>query len=175
MTFSFLISVISVGLVWYIVLVSLNWPGKIKFESYSGTKAMFCSSIFLPSASKIDTVLISFIWMICPAAITKLIFLALILINRLWLLQRWQEVHKSRNKIPLALTFYNCWSLTIKIVPIGPGTNGSELELSLCYLVLFLEARCTWFGMSLCPPLWPLRYIPLLHELPLCETSFWSW
>ncbi len=45
-------------------------------------------------------------------------------------------MHKSRNQVLLALTFCNQF-LTMKAVPIGPGTKDSGLELLSCLALLF--------------------------------------
>lgn len=86
MIFSFPISVIAVGLSWNVIPVSRSWPRKIKFKSHLGAKATFYSSILLPFASGIDTVPISSVRMTCSTTVTKLMLLALLLVNRLGLL-----------------------------------------------------------------------------------------
>lgn len=66
-------------------------PELAKRDQVSIASETFCSLILLPSASGIDTVPIFSIWITYPAAVIKLMFLALLLINRLVLLQKWQD------------------------------------------------------------------------------------
>ena len=87
------------------ISVSRNWPRKIKFESHPGAKATFYSSILLSSASGIDTMPISSVRMTCLAAVTKSMLLALLMVNRLGLLQRWRDMQESKNQVFSDLIF----------------------------------------------------------------------
>lgn len=69
MTFSFFINVITPRLSWYMILVSSNLPSKIRFELYPKTNTIFCTSILLLSASRMETIPIYSIWMTCSTAV----------------------------------------------------------------------------------------------------------
>ena len=128
MIFPFFISVIAVGSLWNVILISRNWPKNIKLISHSSTKATFCSLILQPSANGIDMVPISSIRMTYLAAVMKSMLLALLLVNRLGLLQRWQDTQESKNQLLLDLIFWNCWScwyLIIKAVLTRLRANSS--------------------------------------------------
>ncbi len=46
-----------------------------------------------------NTVPISSVWMTCPAAVTKLMLLAFLLVNILGSLQRWRDAQESKNQV----------------------------------------------------------------------------
>lgn len=97
MTLLFFINIITIELSWYVIPVSLSWPKENKFESHSRARATFYSLIFPLSASGMDTEPFSSVQISCLATVTKLILLALVLVNRLRSLQRGRKVYESRN------------------------------------------------------------------------------
>lgn len=159
MTFSYCIKVIAAGLSWYIISVSLSWPSEIRFESHPKASAILCSSILLPSASRIETVPISSVRTTYPTAVTNLMLLAFRLLNSFRLLQRWRNVYESKNQVLSAPSFCNFCSLIIKAFQTGSNVKGLGLKSSLC---LFSTTWYTLFGVLLCPFL-------LLREFPLCD------
>lgn len=142
---------------------SWSWLSEIRFESYPGSSATWWNSI-LWSASEMDTVTISLVWMTCPTAVTKSMLLAFWSLNSIRLLQKWRNVQESRNQILLVPSFCNHCSLIINAFPTGPCTKGLGLELCLCLGALLLSMTwCVWFGVTLCIPLLPLCESPLYN------------
>lgn len=96
-TFSCFINVITMGSLWYMILGPRSWPSEIKFESHLGAGATLCNSILLSTASGIKTMPIFSLWITYLTTVTKSMFFTLKLLNIFQLLQRWRDIHKSRN------------------------------------------------------------------------------
>lgn len=117
---------------------------------------MLCSLILLLLTSRIETIPIFSVQITCSAAVIKSIFFAFRLLNSIWLLQRYQDAHESKNQILLVSIFWSLYSLTMKALPTRPCANGSVSKSLLCFAI-FSEAWCAWFDISFRLPLRPLH------------------
>lgn len=141
---------------------SWSWPNKIRFQSHLGTKAILCSLITMLSANGMNIVPISFVWMIWPAVMIKLILLAQMLVKRCRLLHKCRDIYVSKNQEELKRNIIRrpCYFLTIKMVLMGPSTKNLGSKSSLPFALLS-KAWWAWFGVALellcLPPWYPLR------------------
>lgn len=137
MTFLFLINIIAMELLWYVIPLLRSCPREIRLESDAIARATLCNLILSLLASGNKTVLFSSVQMTCPAAVTKLMLLPLVLLKKLQLLHKWYNAHKSKNQVlEPVLVFGSCgFSVTINIITIEPDAkdfgSGFLLFLSL--------------------------------------------
>lgn len=131
------------------------------------------SSIVVPPESGIDTVPISSVRMTWPAAVTKSMLLARVLLKSRQSLHRCRDAHESKNQGEAVCEgLCKPCSFTMKAVPTGPGAKGSGSESSSCLLALFSAALCAWFGVLLRIPL--LLFVSLFFVILPSGIAEWS-
>lgn len=169
-----------VGLSWNVIPLSRSCPNEIRFESQSGARATLWSSIVVPPANGMDTVPISSVRMTWPAAVTKSILLARVLLKRRQLLHKWRDAHESRNQGEFGCdVFFNPCSLTMKAVPTGPGGKVRVLSRHRIWLLrlgvldlVSLNRFVLRFGLFLILPRFFLL-VSLLFVILLSKIAEW--
>lgn len=139
MTFPFLINIIAVGLLWYVIPLLQSFLREIRLESHLDVKATLCNLMLPLLISGIKTMLILFIRMTYPIAMTKLMLLALILLKKLWSLHKWRDIYKSKNQVlEPVLLFWSCGlSATMNAVATRLDAKSSRSDFFIVVVIRY--------------------------------------